>query len=238
MKLKKTLNPKRAIGIIRASTDREGQQKNAPSTQARAIEGWCQDNGVELVAIFIDRVTGGAPLTERKGLIAAMNACPSLDAGFLVGAKRDRVFRGVKLGFEISAIAAKMGIQIATADGVPTEDTPGNNLFRLIIDGMGEYEKHIIGDRIRATIATRKAAGKPYGPPPFGLRAENDKLVPDPGEQFVIELIRALHTEGQTERRIVSALDSAGYRNRVGKPIAKTQVHAILRRLTENSVKP
>lgn len=227
---KRLLNPNRAVGIIRASTDREGQQKNAERTQRSAIEAWCARSNVELVEVFVDRVSGGVPLIKRVGLMAALNATGELDCGVLIAAKRDRLARSVELSIEIQAIAKKLGVQIVTADGTASDDTPVSAFMRVIVDSVAELEKHLIGDRIKQTMAVRKAAGKTYGPPPFGYRAEDGLLVEDPAEQFVIKLVEKLHAEGQSERAITRSLDQAGVKSRKGVPFLKTSVHNMLAR--------
>ena len=60
-----------AVGYVRVST---GEQRLGPKAQRQSLKQWCLANGVKLVAVFSDRVSGAAGIDQRPGLLAALAA--------------------------------------------------------------------------------------------------------------------------------------------------------------------
>lgn len=72
-----TGSPKRAIGIVRVSqvNGRSGESFHSPDTQRERIRDACQRNGWDLLAVHEELdVSGGKPLAQRPGLLAAVLA--------------------------------------------------------------------------------------------------------------------------------------------------------------------
>jgi hypothetical protein len=58
--------------------------------------------------------------------------------------------------------------------------------------------------------------GYAYGGPPFGFRASNGELVPEPSEQLTLTRIRELRSQRLTLREVGARLDAEGLRPRRG----------------------
>jgi DNA invertase Pin-like site-specific DNA recombinase len=68
----KPADAKKAVAYVRMSTDR---QDLSPDAQRAAISRWASAQGVAVVAWHDDLgVSGGTPLEERPGLLAAIEA--------------------------------------------------------------------------------------------------------------------------------------------------------------------
>ena len=70
------------------------RQDLSPDAQREAIRAWAKREGVEVIAFPEDlAVSGGTEIDKRPGLLAAIEALRTEDAGILVVAKRDRLAR-------------------------------------------------------------------------------------------------------------------------------------------------
>jgi hypothetical protein len=96
------------------------------------------------------------------------------------------------------------------ATGHITAATP---LVRQSLGAIARYERQVIRKRMQGGRAAKAArGGYAYGGPPFGWRAEGKELVPAPGEQCTLALMRNLHKCGYSLREIADQLNAGeGY---------------------------
>lgn len=219
----------RAIGYVRVSTER---QELGPKAQRDAIREWAKRSNVELVRFAEDLgVSGGSPIDKRPGLLDAVDALSTDNAGLLVVAKRDRLARDVVVAAMVERLAQRVGSRIVSADGGGNgaDDDPGALLLRRMLDVFAEYERAIIRTRVRAALAAKKRRGEMTGKPPYGFRlAEDGKhLIPDVREQRIVEVVRARRAAGATYRSIVSELQEQGLSTRGGGRWYPAQVRRI-----------
>lgn len=81
----------------------------------------------------------------------------------------------------------------------------------------------------RAKAAEGGYAG--YGSPAFGLQSLNGKLVDNPQEQQIIELIRRHHKSGKSLQQIADWLNRQGYATKRGQQWKRISVKRVLDRL-------
>lgn len=210
------------------STD---DQNLGPDAQRAALEAWATRNGVTLIAVHEDHgVSGATQLFERPGLLAAVEGLTTHDAGLLVAAKRDRFARDVVVASLIERAAADAGAIVRTADGSSDAVGPEGVMMRGIVDVFAQYEREVIKARTRAALAVKKTRGERVGEIPFGYRLSEDgvHLEEDAAEQAILALVRALHSEGRSQRGIAAELAARGLLSRVGRPFGKTQIARML----------
>ena len=216
-----------AVGYLRVSTE---DQNLGPEAQRAAIERWATAHGVDVVAWCEDLgISGGASADKRPGLMGALAALKEHHAGWLVAAKRDRIARDTVVAAMVEQAAARVGATVATADGASDGAGPEGQLFRQMLDTFAQYERGVIRARTRAALAVKKSRGERTGMIPFGfqLSADGVHLEPNPGEQTIVEKVRALRAGGMTLQSIADALDEAGLVSRAGRPLSVVQVHRI-----------
>lgn len=210
-------DPGKAVGYIRVSTD---EQALGPEAQRAAIERWCAAQEVVLEAVFEDLgVSGAAPLEKRPGLNAALDALALHGAGVLLVAKRDRLARDVVVGAVVERLVERQGARILAADGTGNGDGPEHALMRHLILAFASYERALAAARTRAALRVKKARGERVGSIPIGHRLSEDgvTLLPDPGEQAAVALIRELRGRGHSLRQIDRELRARGIRSRTGE---------------------
>jgi DNA invertase Pin-like site-specific DNA recombinase len=203
----------KAVAYVRMSTDR---QDLSPAAQRAAIERWASTQGVTVVAWHEDLgVSGGTPLEERPGLLAAIDAVDAHLAGILVVAKRDRLARDVLTAALVERLCERKGARIQSADGTGNGDGPEAALLRGICDLFAAYERALIRARTKGALAVLKAKGRRTGGVPMGSRVgEGGMLVTNEAERAAVERARALRAGGKSLRAIAAALDAEGHRPR------------------------
>lgn len=198
-----------AIGYLRVSTE---EQALGPAAQRSAIEPWAKANGVRVVAWFDDLgVGGGAPLEDRPGLVAAIDALADLRAGNLVVAKRDRLARDVMIAAMVERLAQRAGARIVSADGTGNGDSPEAVLMRTIVDAFASYERALIRARTKSALAIKRSRGeRTSGIAPFGFRFSRDgkKLVADERERAVVDRVMRMYESGVSLSGIARTLNA------------------------------
>lgn len=203
----------KAVAYLRCSTDR---QDLSPDAQRAAIERWAAAQCVTVVAWHDDLgVSGGTPLEERPGLLAAIDAVDVHHAGVLVVAKRDRLARDVLTAALVERLCERKGARIQTADGAGNESGPEGALMRTLLDAFAAYERALIRARTKGALAVLKAKGRRTGGVPMGSRVgEGGTLVSNEAERAAVERAKALRGEGRSLREIAVTLDAEGHRPR------------------------
>jgi DNA invertase Pin-like site-specific DNA recombinase len=196
--------------------------------------------------VFFDLgVSGGAEVSQRPGLVAAL----AFGAGAVVAAKRDRFARDVGIAASIERQGAKVGTRILSADGGNGDDD-SDALKRDLDAVLSAHERRVIRRRTRDALAVKRARGERTGSAPFGMRPTGPDhcpacaahaserrqpfgvhLAPEPSEQATIARALVLSNDGLTVRAIAAVLAREGYRNRAGRPLAYQSVGQFLQPL-------
>ena len=93
----------------------------------------------------------------------------------------------------------------------------------------------------RRSISARLARGRQakaarggyagYGSPAFGQRSIDGKLIKDPAESEIVELIRRHHKSGKSLQKIADWLNEQGYKTKRGQFWQRISVKRVLDRL-------
>ena len=131
----------RAIGYRRVSTAEQAGSGLGLDAQQTAITAGAARLGFPLMDTFTDAgLSGGLPLEQRPGLLAALDAVRKGDV--LIVAKRDRLGRDVLNVSLIQKLVERKGARIVSAAGEGSDDDgPTSILMRQIIDAFGQYER-------------------------------------------------------------------------------------------------
>jgi DNA invertase Pin-like site-specific DNA recombinase len=218
-------DPKTAVAYLRVSTE---DQNLGPEAQRASIERWAKANGVQLVDVHEDRISGAAPIEERPGLMAAIESVRAHGAGLLVAAKRDRLAREVVIAATIERIAQDAGARVVTSDGVSVENTPEGALMRGLLDLFAAYERAVIRARTKSALAAKRARGERVTRrPPIGWRFEGGRLVEDLAEQKALRVALEMRASGVSVQRIADHLNEGGTSCRGGRWHVTTLVRVL-----------
>jgi DNA invertase Pin-like site-specific DNA recombinase len=240
---KRPAKPPTAVACIRVSTDERRQELGAAAQRA-AIEAWEQATGIRVVAWHLDEVSGGAPLDERDGLVAALADVEAQRATHLVFSTLDRFSRDPASAALVEAELQRCNASVVFADGSGNGDDEGSEMMRGMRLVVARFERKLIAKRIKAALAVKQARGEMTGAAPFGMRAVPGPLragrdgitkpvqllEPEPTEQAVIARAVALRATGETIRDVTASLAGEGYVGRAGKPLTRDAVDKLLAR--------
>ncbi len=210
----------RAMGYRRVSTAEQREHGAAGlAAQTDAIAAAAARLGLAVAAMFDDLgVSGGLPLEQRPGLLAALDALKRGDV--LLVAKRDRLGRSVLNTALIERLVERKGARVVSSAGEGSDDDgPTSRLMRSIIDAFAEYERAVIRQRTRAALAAKRARGERCGEVRYGWKVDPGdprRLVPDDDEQRALARMRELRAEGLTCRQVADQMFEEGLTTRRG----------------------
>lgn len=215
-----------AVGIVRVSTT---EQEISPEAQRAEIEAWCHANGYTLVAVHADiGVSGGVPLEDRPGLMAAIADIRTYKASVLIATKRDRLARDVLLAAMVERLVQREGAVVRTVQGAGNGDGPEDQLLRTMLDAFSQYERALIRSRVRSALRHKRNQGESIGPAPYGwqrvpsgrMRRDGSPIMvlePYETEREALRLAYWLHhVEGWKADATGRMLVRKGYRPRSG----------------------
>lgn len=198
------------VGYVRVSTD---DQALGPDAQRASLAKWAKANGATIVAIHEDLgISGAAPISDRPGLLSALDVLADGKASILVVAKRDRLARDPIVSAMAEASAERAGGRIVSAAGEGNGDDPTAILMRRIVDAFAEHERLLIRARTRAALAVKATRGERTGGIPLGstVAADGVHLESDPTEARAVATIHELRNAGRSIRAIAAELNAAG----------------------------
>jgi DNA invertase Pin-like site-specific DNA recombinase len=217
------------ISYIRVSTDKQGKSGLGIEAQRAAIARFAEAEGLELLSEHIEVETGkGADALDRRPVLAASLAQARKAKASVVAAKLDRLSRDVAfisgmMAHRVPFIVAELG-----ADADP---------FMLhIYAALAEKERHLIADRTRLALASKKAQGATLGNRTnlAEAQAKGGAATRQAADTFAanaLPMVRQLKAQGATTARaIAKALNARGIRTARGGEWHHSTVRNLLAR--------
>ncbi len=167
-------------GYCRVSTDMQDASSEA---QRAALEDYAKRTNQTLAEVFVDEdVSGSVPLRDRP---AGKRMWDRLQRGdTVVVTTRDRGFRSLVDAATTLMAWREQGIRLHICDFPIDLSTDEGELVFLQGAVFSQYERKLIGRRIRRGIEHRKKTGQPYGGTrPWGWIRKEQKWVPLPKER-------------------------------------------------------
>jgi len=224
---------------IRVSTDKQaGEDRNGKPVQMKAVRAFARENGHRIVSWrFDDGLSGADDLDVRVGLAEALGDVKDGTSKGIVVYRLDRLARDLIIQETLLAEIRKTGGTPFTTSRAEAEyladdpNDPSRKMIRQILGAVNEYEKSMIGLRMKSGRRMKaERGGFAYGSPAFGQRAEGKALVPDEDEQRAVARIRELDAAGESLRSIVAALTAEGHKSKRGGKWYPATVQRVLAR--------
>lgn len=219
------------VCYIRVSTEFQVESGLGLEAQKNACENHSRKLGQPLRQIFSDEgLSGALSLEKRPGILSAINALKNGD--ILMVAKRDRLGRDPLVLAMIESAVLRKGARIVSVAGEGTDnDDPSSILMRRMIDAFSEYERLIIGARVKSALRVKKDRGQLIGRVPFGYKLAHDgiHLDFDEQEQSVLAQLMSLRAQGYSIRAIAAHMNNQQIFNRGGTPWNNANVFRILK---------
>lgn len=216
----------RVVAYLRVSTDRQAEAGLGLEVQEAALRRWARTQGHRVIDWHRDEgVSGSNGLEQREALPDALAAIRSGLAQGLVVYRLDRLARDLVVQETLLAEVRRMGGEVLST--APSEadylrddpDDPTRKLIRQILGAVNEYDRAMIGVRLRAGRRMKaEKGGYAYGSPPVGYRAEAKELVVEETESRAVARARELREQGESLRAIARILDEEGHHAKRGGP--------------------
>lgn len=170
-----TARTRRAIGYVRVSTDEQHTEGGGLGAQRKSIRDACAQRGWELIKIIGEDAGASGKEINRPGLNSARDALDAGEADVLMVSKLDRLSRNTAQGLQFIDQASKPGKQrdgkrkrkawsvVATEMDIDTTTASGRFVLTVML-GVAQHEREQTGERTKAGMAAKKAAGTLKGP--------------------------------------------------------------------------
>jgi len=218
---------KKIVGYRRTSTT---LQTNRLQTDKDTIEKYCELYGMKLDHIYTDNGVSGGTF-DREEFNEMMNEVRQGNIDTIVVTELTRWGRSliemlksvdVLKRYNTNLVIIKEGIDLTTSSG---------KMFMNLLGVMGEYERELIGERVKNVLQNKKDNNKVYGKVPMGYDRVGDTLVQNPQEQRLIKKVNMLrHTKEYSYGQIVQYCTRNGYTQKKNdKKITKSCVVSMLK---------
>ena len=150
----------------------------------------------------------------------------------LVVHKIDRFSRKLKITLEYFDKLAKAGVGFVSIENQMDYSTPQGKFMLAMQGGLAELYSDNLSEETKKGWRERRAQGLYCGLLPFGAMKGDDGVpVPHPDTSSGLAMAFDLAAQGQTDREVVKALNTAGYRtagNQGNRPFTRDTVRGIL----------
>jgi DNA invertase Pin-like site-specific DNA recombinase len=190
----------RVIGYTRVSTEEQALSGLGLEAQEQIIRAECalERRGWQLVELIADEGESGKTL-ERPGLQRALHLIATGKADVLLVTKLDRLSRSV-IDFSVLLewFTHEVEARLVALDVDVDTSTAAGLMMARILSVVAEWERDVIAERTRSSLAALRARGKPTGRPAV---ADHPELA---------GRIRLLRTKGMTYQAIADKLNAEG----------------------------
>ena len=163
---RKANTPLRAITYGRVSTGRQAASGLSLGDQEDTLATVVAQRGWVHLAHVTDPGLSGRKMSNRRGLQGALDRLDRGEADVLVAAKVDRVARSTTDFAKLLDRSEKKGWKVVVLDVDVDTTTAAGRLVVEVVSAAAAFESRRIGERTKATHATRRAQGKRAGQPP------------------------------------------------------------------------
>jgi len=149
----------------------------------------------------------------------------------VIAYKIDRLTRSPKDFYQLIEIFEKYGVSFISVTERFDTSTPSGRLLRNIMLTFAQFERELIGERIRDKLREKAKKGYWHSTRPFGYKRENKKLIIDPQEAQVVRRIFELYLATSSVNQVYKTLKSENVLNKNGLPFSVSQLSEMLKRV-------
>ncbi len=215
------MKPKRQRCAIytRKSTEAGLEQDfNSLDAQREACEAYVKSQAQEGWHLVLERYDDGGlsgANLERPALKRLMDAVEAGQVEVIVVYKVDRLTRSLTDFAKLVELFDDRGVSFVSVTQQFNTTTSMGRLTLNVLLSFAQFEREVIGERIRDKIAQSKAKGIWMGGPvPFGYDLGNRELLVNPDEAAQVRRIFRLYLEVGSVRALKAELDRHGMRSK------------------------
>jgi DNA invertase Pin-like site-specific DNA recombinase len=156
-------DPNKVVGYVRVSTEEQADSGLGLAAQRAAVAAEAERRGWTLVAVHEDAQSGKS--LDRPGLTAALAAVEAGEAAGIVVAKLDRLSRSLRDFADLMHRAQSRGWNLVALDLGVDLSTAAGEFMANVMASAAQWERRIIGQRTRESLAAKRAQGVKLGRP-------------------------------------------------------------------------
>ena len=188
----------RTIAYLRCSTEEQADSRAGLDAQRAAILVEAKRRGWDEADVtFIEDAGFSGKNLDRPGIETALDALRHRKADTLVVSKLDRLSRSLVDFAGLMDRASREHWALIALDLNVDTSTPAGEAMAAMLATFAQFERRLIGERTKAALAVKKAAGVRLGRP---------RLIP--GD--IVARIAAERSSGATLRAIADGLNRDG----------------------------
>ncbi|MBD2667247.1 recombinase family protein [Richelia sinica] len=199
----KTVKNDLAVVIYaRVSTEEQGKSHLGLDAQLEACKRMAEYEGLEVVGIYEESISGKVDPMERPVFTTAINDAINSGARLLI-AKLDRFSRDV---YHISSFLN--GYMVKNCPRLIVAETPNASEFELNLRAaLAQEERRLISERTKAALAVKRSQGASLGKVGRAAATSNKREATQDAFQLMLEL----HKQGYSYQTIADKLNQQGY---------------------------
>ena len=219
-----------AACYIRVST--EDQTEYSPDAQRKALESYARQHGmtIDTSHVYIDAGISGRKAVTRPAFMAMIGAAKRKPPPFsvILVHKLDRFARNREDSIVYkSMLRRQCGVRVISVTEHLEDDRMGL-ILEAMLEAMAEYYSINLGDEVRKGMAEKARRGELQTSPPFGYRAEGNRLVPMPQEAETVRELFRRFLDGDSIAALARWARERGVLSHRGNPLDSRGVRYIL----------
>ncbi len=228
MKNNQPSKPINAAVYARFSSD--NQRDESIDAQLRAIEKYASDNGIHIVARYIDRAFS-ARSDKRPEFQRMIKDSANGSFRMVLVHKLDRFSRDRYDSAFYKHVLKTNGVRLQSVIE-NFDNSPESIILEAVIEGMAEYYSANLGrETIKGLKENAHNGIHTGGRPPLGYKINpiTKRVEINEDEAGAVKLIFDMVSSGEKYPAVAEALNQRGYKTRLGKPFSSASLHEILK---------
>ena len=214
-----TNSPAIRCAIYTRKSHEEGldQEFNSLDAQREAGEAYIESQKLQGWRLLPERYDDGGfsgGSTERPALQRLLVGVAAGKVDVIVVYKLDRLSRSLLDFIKMIEVFNEHGVSfVSVTQQISTTDSHGRMMLNILMT-FAQYEREIIGDRIRDKVAAAKRRGKYCGGVPilgYDVDPEKKRLRVSPEEAKLVQFIFRRFSQLGSAKRLVQELNKQGY---------------------------